>query len=345
MTKQDQIKKACRKAYNELVEQGKRPTVNAVSSLVTGDRNAISKALKALREEYQVDENGRSNRLPGQVVRAMEQVYLNLKGSIEDESQLKIQGAQDALKKTDTQNSLLEGELEAIKLELSCVKGELEDKKVMLDAQNSQIKNNEINLARLGTLSEQQQQQISTLQLSNKEMLNQMESERIQTRHQITHMLEQGRELKDEKEATVSKYEALKYQFREYKMDTGQRISQLEADIASQSQAHQTELSELKLIQHKQLSYADVQAQTLLQEKQESLKAVIQAQLKVIDENLAHKEQLEAELKSQRQKEIEINNVQMALKNSLAVQEDNHQALIKLMQEQRVNQTLVTKDE
>ena len=345
MTKQDKIKLACRKAYNQLVEQGKRPTVNAVSGLVTGDRNAISKALKALREEYQVDEGGRSTRLPGSVVRAMEQVYLDLKGSIEDEGQIKIQTVQDALEKTTSHNALLEDELSTIKLELSAVKELLDEKNIALEAQNNQIKNNEINLARLGTLTEQQQHQIAVLQTSNKEMLGQMESERVQTRHQITHMLEQGRELKDEKEAITSKHEALKYQFREYKMDTGQRISQLEVDSIELSQTHQAELSEFKLAQQKQLSYVNAQAQALLQEKQASLNSVIQEQLKVIDDHLTHKKQLEAELENQRQKELEINNVQSALKNSLAVQEDNHQALMKIMQEQITHQNLVTKGE
>ena len=345
MNKQDKIKQACRKAYNQLIEQGKRPTVNAVSSLVTGDRNAISKALKELREEYQVDGSGRSTRLPGSVTRAMEQVYLDLKGSIEDESQVKIQTAQDALEKVAAQNTLLKGEFTEIKLELNASKRLLEENKVKLEAQNAQLKNNEVNLAKLDTLKEQQQQQISTLQLGNKEMLSQIESERVQTRHQITHMLEQGRELKDEKDAIASKHEALKYQFREYKMDTDQSLRQMEANLASQIQSHQTELSDLKLSLQKKLAYAEAQAQTQLREKQESYNADIQAHLKTNDENIAHIRQLETELNNQRKKEIEINSVQAALKNSLVVQENNHQALLKIMQTQSVSQELAVQDD
>ncbi len=345
MTKQEMIKQACRKAYIDLTELGKRPTVNAVSGLVTGDRNAISKALKELREEYEVDNEGRSTRLPVSVTRAMELVYLDLKGGIEDECSIKIQLMQDRLENTTTQKTQLEEDLASIKLELGVIKGKLKDKEIELEGQNVLSKNNDIELARLGTLRDQQQNQISSLKLSNKEMLSQIESERVQTRHQITHMLEQGRELKDEKEAVGAKHEALKYQSREYRMDTSQSLRQLEADLASQSKAHQLDLSELKLFSQKKLAAVEAKARTQSQERQDKLKTVIQEQLEAINNNSASTKQLEAELRIQYQKEADTSSVLTELKSSLVMHEENNHALLKMMkgQEERISQ--VTKGE
>ena len=334
MTKQERIKQACRKAYGELTELGKRPTVNAVSSLVTGDRNAISKALKELREEYEVDGDGRSTRLPTSVTRAMELVYLDLKGSIEDESLVKIKAAQDTLENAITQKSLLEEELASVKQELDSLKDKYRDKKIELGDQNSLNKKNDIELARLGTLRGQQQQQIALLQLNNKEMLSQIESERVQTRHQITHMLEQGRELKDEKDAVGAKHETLKYQYREYRMDTSQSLKQLEADLARQAQEHQQDLSELTLSSQKALISAESKAQAQAQERQDSLKDIIQEQLKVINKSSASIDRLETEVSIQRQKELEMKNGIAKLESSLAMQEENNHALLKIMKGQ-----------
>ena len=142
MTKQQQIKKACRKAYNTLVEEGRRPTVNTVSTLVTGDRNAITQSLKELREEYEVDKEGRSVRLPVNVTRAMEQVYLDLKGGIEESCTQKVIEVTQQLNQCNEQKQQLSEELNIVTLELETLRATL------------QIKNTEISKVTQNTKKE-----------------------------------------------------------------------------------------------------------------------------------------------------------------------------------------------
>jgi chromosome segregation ATPase len=330
MTTQDKIKKACRKAYAELVEQGKRPTVNAVSSLVTGDRNAISKALKELREEYQVDNDGCSIRLPGAITRAMEQVYLDLKGGIEDDCQKSIEAIQGKLDRGLQSNATLKEDVNSLTLELEALKALLEEKTIQIDGQNAQLKNNEVELTRLVTLTQQQAQQISSQQENKKEILAQIESERGQSRHQITHMLEQAREIKDEKDALTARQEAITYEYREFKMDSTQSIRALETSLAKQAQQHMSEINELKITSQQALAQANSQA--------EKEKAILitnnHNQLTAINDWAAKHKQLNAELEQQRKQALEINNVLSVLKSSLSAQQENNRALTKAMENQ-----------
>ena len=338
MTRQEEIKKACRKAYNGLVEQGKRPTVNAVSGLVTGDRNAISQALKELREEYEVDNEGRSVRLPGSVTRAMEQVYLNLKGEIEEDCNLKVTAVEQELEESQESRRKIIEELELTKLELETLRASYHLKKAELLSQAEILKNNEIDLAKTTTLNEQQAKQILVLQAANKDMLAQIEAERNQTRHQINHQLEQGRELKDEKDALNSKYDGLKYQHREYKMDASESIRGLEKRLAKQMLDHQAELSEAKA------TFNQVQAQLVLaaNEKYDSLNKTILGQLSLIEKSNGEKLQLQAELKIQQKQETEISKVLSLLQTSLLVQEENNRTLIKTIELQKTLETQET---
>lgn len=331
MTRQEEIKRACRKAYNSLVEQGKRATVNAVSELVTGDRNSISQALKELRVEYEVDKEGRSVRLPSNVTRAMEQVYLDLKGGLEEDSNLKVSAVKLELEGSkESQKQALE-ELELTKLELETLKASYQLKKTELYSQNELIKKNEISLAKITTLNEQQAKQIRGLQIASKDMLGQVEAERSQTRHQIAHQLEQGRELKDEKDALNSKYDGLTYKYREYKMDTSESIKGLEERLAKQALNHQAELTEMKI------SSSQLQARTALlaNEKSDSLDKTIQEQLALIEKSNSEKLQLQIELKYQQKQETEISKVLALLQTSLLVQEENNRTLIKTIEVQK----------
>ena len=335
MSRQKEIKRACRKAYNNLVKQGKRPTVNAVSELVTGDRNAISQALKELRQEYEVDKEGRSVRLPSNVTRAMEQVYLDLKGGIEEDCNLKVAKASQELETCQESGRQVLEELELTKLELEALRSSYQLKKAELYSQNELIKNNEVKLAKLATLNEQQAKQVSALQMSNKDMLAQVEAERSQTRHQLSHQLEQGRELKDEKDALNSKYDGLKYQHREYKMDAVETIKSLEERLTQQAINHQSELTEAKISLNK------IQAQIILEanEKVDSLNKTILEQLSLIEKSNGEKLRLQTELKTQQQQGTEIGKVLSLLQTNLLAQEKNNQELIKTIELQKTYET------
>ncbi|MEH6344708.1 MAG: DNA-binding protein [Bermanella sp.] len=335
MTRQEEIKRACRKAYNGLVEQGKRATVNAVSELVTGDRNSISQALKELREEYEVDKEGRSVRLPSNVTRAMERVYLDLKGGLEEDCGLKVSAVKQELEGSQNSRKQTLKELELTKLELLALEASYQLKKTELYSQNELIKKNEINLAKITILNEQQANQIRGLQLASKDMLAQVEAERSQTRHQIAHQLEQGRELKDEKDALNSKYDGLTYQYREYKMDTSESIKGLEERLAKQALNHQEELTEISM------SSSQLQARTILlaNEKSDSLDKIIQGQLVLIEKGNSEKSQLKMELNNQQKQETEIGKVLALLQTSLLVQEENNRALIKTIEVQKKIET------
>ncbi len=338
MTRKEEIKRACRKAYNGLVEQGKRPTVNAVSELVTGDRNAISLALKELREEYEVDKEGRSVRLPSSVTRAMEQVYLDLKGGIEEDCNLKVASARQELEESQESRRQVIEEQELTELELETLRASYHLKKAELLSQAEILKNNEINLAKITTLNEQQAKQILALQAASKDLLTQIEAERHQTRHQISHQLEQGRELKDEKDALNSKYDGLKYQHREYKMDASESIRGLEERLAKQALDHQAELSEAKIISNQ------VQAQLVVaaNEKSDTLNKTILGQLSLIEKSNGEKLQLQTELKIQQKQETEISKVLSLLQTSLLVQEENNRTLIDTIELQKTFKTQET---
>ena len=331
MTRQEEIKKACRMAYISLTEQGKRATVNAVSELVTGDRNSISQALKELREEYDVDKEGRSVRLPGSVTRAMEQVYLDLKGGLEEECSQKVNAVKIELEESQTFRKQALEELKLTRLELETLEVSYQLKKTELYSQNELIKKNEIDLARITTLSEQQENQIKGFQIASRDLLAQVEAERSQARHQIAHQLEQGRELKDEKDALNSKYDGLTYQYREYKMDTAESVKGLEERLSKQALNHQAELTDLKISSSQLLARTTL----LANEKSDSLDKIIQEQLVQIEKINSENLQLQVELKNQQAQETEIGKVLALLKTSLLVQEENNRTLIKTIEVQK----------